>query len=275
MFCPNCGTENEDSSKTCKKCGFNLKGAAAPKFKGTMLMMNAPQGVPRPGAAGPAAGGPKPGDKGVPSKLKGTMLGVAPPSIGTPQPPAGGPVAPPPAPAAPPMAGPGAPPGQPGQGPAGFGGAHGDVNPLGGTMVADPAGMAAGPGAPPGQYGGPPPGNQFGAPPAGAPQAGPYGAPPTPRPAAGVWAQAAGLHRAAMSLHPAQHHRDPDTWVHPINSAHPARHHHRERCHHPARQWAALRLALQPQHRRRATALVRGWDRGWVNRPWSPQAARP
>ncbi len=259
MFCPNCGTENEDSSKTCKKCGFNLKGAAAPKFKGTMLMMNAPQGVPRPGAAGPAAGGPKPGDKGVPSKLKGTMLGVAPPSIGTPQPPAGGPVAPPPAPAAPPMAGPGAPPGQPGQGPAGFGGAHGDVNPLGGTdnTVARPLAINSAHR------------------PLGRLRPARTARPPTPRPAAGVWAQAAGLHRAAMSLHPAQHHRDPDTWVHPINSAHPARHHHRERCHHPARQWAALRLALQPQHRRRATALVRGWDRGWVNRPWSPQAARP
>ena len=44
VFCPNCGTENEEAATTCKKCGFSLKGAAAPKFKGTMLMMNAPAG---------------------------------------------------------------------------------------------------------------------------------------------------------------------------------------------------------------------------------------
>ena len=37
MFCPNCGTENEEAATTCKKCGFNLKGAAAPKFKGTVI----------------------------------------------------------------------------------------------------------------------------------------------------------------------------------------------------------------------------------------------
>ena len=51
MFCPNCGTQNPDTATTCSKCGFNLKGASAPKFKGTMLMMNAPAAVPRPAAA--------------------------------------------------------------------------------------------------------------------------------------------------------------------------------------------------------------------------------
>src|SRR5262249_8912443 len=38
VFCPNCGTQNSETASTCTKCGFNLKGAAAPKFKGTMLM---------------------------------------------------------------------------------------------------------------------------------------------------------------------------------------------------------------------------------------------
>ena len=79
MFCPNCGTENDDSATTCKKCGFNLKGAAAPKFKGTMLMMNAQ--APRPGAppAAPGAPGPAPAG-GVPG---------GPPNFGAP--PAGAP----------------------------------------------------------------------------------------------------------------------------------------------------------------------------------------
>ncbi|HEY8943081.1 MAG TPA: zinc ribbon domain-containing protein, partial [Polyangiaceae bacterium] len=82
MFCPNCGTENEEAATTCKKCGFNLKGAAAPKFKGTMLMMNT-GGAPRPGPAGTA--GPVPGPR---PQLKGTMLGVAPPPMGAQQVPA-------------------------------------------------------------------------------------------------------------------------------------------------------------------------------------------
>ena len=37
MFCPNCGTQNQETASTCTKCGFNLKGAAAPKFKGTTI----------------------------------------------------------------------------------------------------------------------------------------------------------------------------------------------------------------------------------------------
>jgi len=94
VFCPNCGTQNPDSAQTCSKCNFHLKGAAAPKFKGTMLMMNQPVlPTPAPGAAAPTAGttgapppaGPAPGGPpraggpaGISSKLKGTMVGVAP-----------------------------------------------------------------------------------------------------------------------------------------------------------------------------------------------------
>ena len=37
MFCPNCGTQNSETASTCTKCGFNLKGAAAPKFKKVSL----------------------------------------------------------------------------------------------------------------------------------------------------------------------------------------------------------------------------------------------
>ena len=91
MFCPNCGTQNADTATTCSKCGFNLKGAAAPKFKGTMLMVNAPANVPR--APAPAAEPEKPAGP-MPSKLKGTMLGVAPPSPGAaPAPPQAAPTA--------------------------------------------------------------------------------------------------------------------------------------------------------------------------------------
>ncbi|HXN32085.1 MAG TPA: zinc ribbon domain-containing protein, partial [Polyangiaceae bacterium] len=95
VFCPNCGTQNPDSAQTCSKCSFHLKSAAAPKFKGTMLMMNqpgAPPGPPlppgRPGAAGTP---PPPGAGYVPSKLKGTMVGVAPMAGGIPFPPPPGP----------------------------------------------------------------------------------------------------------------------------------------------------------------------------------------
>ena len=199
MFCPNCGTQNPDTAQTCSKCNFNLKGAAAPKFKGTMLMQQSPQvNVPKPGEPAPVA--PPAAPQPMPSKLKGTMVGVAPPMMGS-------------APLPPPVdPGFGAPPPQhpPGGGGGGFGGAappppafggapaygntpqepstygsNAGVNPLGGTMVA-PDGMGGGfappPGAP-GGYGGPPhqgapggygaPGGQPGY---GAPQQ-PYGAP--------------------------------------------------------------------------------------------------
>jgi hypothetical protein len=99
VFCPNCGTQNPETAPACSKCNFNLKAAAAPKFKGTMLMMNqpgsappagipgsAPPGVPPaapPGAAasfGGPPGAPRPVPMAAPNnKLKGTMVGVAPP----------------------------------------------------------------------------------------------------------------------------------------------------------------------------------------------------
>lgn len=192
MFCPNCGTENDDAATTCKKCGFNLKGAAAPKFKGTMLMMNAPAGLNRPpGAPGAPAAAPPPaapppgapapgaGSAGRPM-LKGTMLGVAPPSLGAHAPPPGmapaaappmgaPPAAPPGAFGAPPAAAP-APAPPPAAAPAGP--PPGGVNPLGGTIVADPAGVGFNPyGQGQGAYGSPP-----GSPPGGAP--GGFGPPP-------------------------------------------------------------------------------------------------
>jgi hypothetical protein len=90
VFCPNCGAQNSDVATTCQKCGFNLKGSAAPKFKGTMLMMNA-AGQEQPGQPGaqpqaPASGGEA---SSLKPKLKGTMIGVAPPSAGGVAPPGG------------------------------------------------------------------------------------------------------------------------------------------------------------------------------------------
>lgn len=93
MFCPNCGAPNPDTATTCEKCGFNVKGTASPKFKGTMLMMNqgGPPAVPNMAGTPPmpvaAPGGSPPGAPAQPapipnSKLKGTMIGVAPPSAG-------------------------------------------------------------------------------------------------------------------------------------------------------------------------------------------------
>jgi hypothetical protein len=218
VFCPNCGTQNPDAAQTCSKCNFALRGAAAPKFKGTMLMMNqptvptanpaapapaapppagpAPSAPPRAGTPG-AAGSPPGGPGGMSSKLKGTMVGVAPmggpfgsapapvavPAPRTPAPPPPGPSAEPSGAFSPPVPQPG-------------------VNPLGGTVAADagafgaafrsappPAGAPAQPayGAPPaGQgfaqaaaapaYGAPPQG--YGAPPQGGMGQPPYGAPP-------------------------------------------------------------------------------------------------
>jgi hypothetical protein len=184
VFCPNCGTQNPDAAQTCAKCNFHLKGAAAPKFKGTMLMMNqpVPGGTPAPGAAAPApapgparpAGAPAPpgaGAPAAPSKLKGTMVGVAPMAM----PAASAPIAAPPAQAQAPAVAPelgssfSPPVPQPG------------VNPLGGTVAADAGsfpnamgGPSAGQGAPQGPYGAPP---QQGMPTAAMPAAGNYGAP--------------------------------------------------------------------------------------------------
>jgi len=196
VFCPNCGTQNPDSAQTCSKCSFHLKSAAAPKFKGTMLMMNQPGAAPgalpappaplappgRPGAAGTP---PPPGAGYVPSKLKGTMVGVAPMAGGIPFPPPPGPgpnqTPPPPGaglPQPPPHASPmgeaasafSPPVPQPG------------VNPLGGTVAAD-AGIfgalaAQQPAGGGGTGGHAPYGSPQGPPPGAAPQAPAPGAPP-------------------------------------------------------------------------------------------------
>ncbi len=202
MFCPNCGTQNTETAQTCAKCNFQLKSgapAAAPKFKGTMLMMNQPGQIPgappRPGSspqvppagqaaeappsgggftaeappigagAPPAGAAARPG--GAPSRLKGTMVGVAPPAFG------GAGAGPAPAPAA------AAPSGAPEQ--QTFGSAA-DANPLAGTMALDgPPNFANIPGAPAmGAMGGGGGAPAFGAPPpdAGAFNPPPYGAPP-------------------------------------------------------------------------------------------------
>src|SRR5262245_64940397 len=89
LFCPNCGTKNPETATTCTKCGFNIKGAAAPKFKGTMLMMNQPGGAkstpapPPPAPAPPAAAAPTPGPAAPadPPKqaFKGTLFSIVPP----------------------------------------------------------------------------------------------------------------------------------------------------------------------------------------------------
>ncbi|MBK8256009.1 MAG: zinc ribbon domain-containing protein [Polyangiaceae bacterium] len=191
MFCPNCGTQNSETASTCIKCGFNLKGAAAPKFKGTMLMTNQPAGAPAPGAppgpprpaAPPAPAAPVVGQG--PQGLAGTVIGVPPAGLGAS---AGPPGAPPPPPGAPPPGAP--PPGQPAfggaaGGPGGYspaGPPQGGVNPLGGTMAIDqlpgfnpPPAPPAQPGFPP--PGGGPPGGGFGAPQPD-PNAGGFGGPP-------------------------------------------------------------------------------------------------
>lgn len=203
MFCPNCGAQNQDTANACTKCGFALKApGAAPKFKGTMLMMNAPPAqakpqapvpaqAPPPGAPPPAAGPPQqaagPAAAAPKPKLKGTMIGVAPPSLGSnvgpaAAPPVVEPVPPPPPPppefggggfGAPPQQGFGAtqqaypPPGAGYPPPGGYGAPGGGpppnppssaVNPLGGTVVADasaftnPAFGNAPPQQPPGGY---------------------------------------------------------------------------------------------------------------------------
>jgi hypothetical protein len=204
VFCPNCGTQNPEVAATCSKCNFALKGVVAPKFKGTMLMMNQPQipgvtpGVPAtpavppvPVPAAPAASAPVqrtsvpgavPGAplSAVPSKLKGTMVGVAPMALQGQSgqapvsvPSAGATRAAPPAPA---------PVGHLDSGPGYMPPAAQGVNPLGGTVAADAGGFAHAFGA-----GGPPPGYpQQGFPGPQPPQQAytPYGAPPpgTPPP---------------------------------------------------------------------------------------------
>src|SRR5262249_60341913 len=74
LFCPNCGTKNPETATTCTKCGFNIKGAAAPKFKGTMLMMN------QPGAAKSTPAPPPPGPPPGPPAAAAPPPGPAPPA---------------------------------------------------------------------------------------------------------------------------------------------------------------------------------------------------
>ncbi len=71
VFCPKCGTKNEDSVARCGQCGFELKAASGQgKFKGTVMMTSGP---------GAAAQEPSPKKSALSAKLKGTMVGVAPP----------------------------------------------------------------------------------------------------------------------------------------------------------------------------------------------------
>jgi len=129
VFCPNCGTKNDDTATPCTKCGFKLSGASAPKFRGTM-MLNSEQSVqemveehrrklaetgssPDPAAgpggpdavstgSAPATGGPEPKSvlqpprAGLPKRRMGTMLGVAPQVGGVRPPDASGSTPPPP-----------------------------------------------------------------------------------------------------------------------------------------------------------------------------------
>jgi len=179
VFCPNCGTQNPEAAQTCSKCGFHLKSVAAPKFKGTMLMMNqsntpvppAPTGrvgssAPPPGAppqrassVPPPPGAPSPA---IPSKLKGTMVGVAPMAVAVRGP---SPVAVPPA-GAPYFVPPGGPTPLAATPPTGEGGSafsppvpQAGVNPLGGTLAAEsPAFPAYGQPGAAAPYGGAPAG---------------------------------------------------------------------------------------------------------------------
>jgi len=103
VFCPNCGTKNDDTATTCTKCGFKLGGPAGAKFRGTM-MLNSEQSVQgmldehrrklqeasaaRESAEGPEGASPAPPEAvfkaaqpvgtGAPKRRMGTMLGVAP-----------------------------------------------------------------------------------------------------------------------------------------------------------------------------------------------------
>jgi hypothetical protein len=126
VFCPNCGTKNDDTATSCTKCGFKLSGASAAKFRGTMMLNTdqsvqemvdehrrklaegssgqelatepptpAPSASPPPGSV-PGAAKLQPPRAGLPKRRMGTMLGVA-PQVGGVQPPAT-PTPPPPSP---------------------------------------------------------------------------------------------------------------------------------------------------------------------------------
>ncbi|UQA56023.1 zinc-ribbon domain-containing protein [Polyangium aurulentum] len=196
MFCPNCGTQNSETATSCTKCGFQLKGAAAPRFKGTMLMSQQPPSAPPPMPAPPGAAPPPmpmpppPALGGDNQGLAGTVIGVPPAGLGASAGPPGALPAPPPPPGYPPPAAAGypappAPPGYPAppayEPPGGLGSTVAIDNIPGFTPPSpNPPGVPS-PGAFP-PPAGPPPGGGFGAaPPGGAygpPQGGAYGPPP-------------------------------------------------------------------------------------------------
>jgi hypothetical protein len=132
VFCPNCGTKNDDTAMPCTKCGFKLSGASAPKFRGTMMLNSeqsvqemveehrsklaeggsdqdpakrppAPQTSSGDSATGAAAATPAPAKSvlqppraGLAKRRMGTMLGVAPQMGGVQPPDAPGDTPPPP-----------------------------------------------------------------------------------------------------------------------------------------------------------------------------------
>jgi len=124
VFCPNCGTKNDGVALPCKKCGFKLSGASAPKFRGTMMLQAdqsvqelidehrrkqaeegeappadepgvepegsntapADSGVPFLGMSSTPSTPLQPPRAGLPKRRMGTMMGVA-PQVGGVQPP--------------------------------------------------------------------------------------------------------------------------------------------------------------------------------------------
>jgi hypothetical protein len=106
VFCPNCGTKNDETATPCTKCGFKLSGASAPKFRGTMMLNTdqsvqelvdehrrkppegntGPEPAKEPSAPAPAGSQPpsvaktgvQPPRAGLLKRRMGTMLGVAP-----------------------------------------------------------------------------------------------------------------------------------------------------------------------------------------------------
>ncbi len=110
MFCPNCGTKNEEVAEKCAQCGFDLQvKKAAPKFKGTMMMQASPfagatpgtttstpdsPATPAPAASSssehsssspPPTGSERPAAAPAAARpalsMKGTMVGLAPPGM--------------------------------------------------------------------------------------------------------------------------------------------------------------------------------------------------
>ncbi|SDM63238.1 zinc-ribbon domain-containing protein, partial [Acetanaerobacterium elongatum] len=50
MYCPNCGTENNDSNAFCKKCGASLQETPADSSKSDSITATAVQAPPAPSA---------------------------------------------------------------------------------------------------------------------------------------------------------------------------------------------------------------------------------